>query len=138
MKINVYNKKQVEELQPEPESVLISISCPGKPVNLKEGWKRILRLEFDDIVSIEEALIDKLQPFTNEQRDQVIDFINENKNRNFVIHCDAGISRSVAIGIFIQNKFNGELILHAPTATTTFANSLVLRKLRRKEWDVKD
>ncbi|KKL95831.1 hypothetical protein LCGC14_1850720, partial [marine sediment metagenome] len=56
------------------------------------------------------------------------------KEKDFMIHCDAGQSRSVAVGVFIKDVFEGELCLHA-VETTAGSNSLVHRLLMKKYWE---
>lgn len=44
--------RQVIEWMPygDPRTALISITDPGDPARLPDGWAGVLRLEFDDIV----------------------------------------------------------------------------------------
>ena len=44
--------RQVIEGMPhgDPRTALISITDPGDPARLPDGWAGVLRLEFDDIV----------------------------------------------------------------------------------------
>ena len=135
MKVDVYNREQAEALKPDRGSVVISISSPGFPANLKEGWLDVLRLEFHDVVSIPRGIPD-LIPFTYEHVEKVHEFVERYLDQDFMIHCDAGVSRSVAIGVFLQDVYGAELTTHA-IHTTDGANSRVLSSLRRKHWTLR-
>jgi len=133
MRIDVYSRKQVLALEPSRSVALISITCPNDLAPLKEGWGDVLRLEFDDIVSKEEIMFDGLTPMSLDQADEVHAFVAANRDRDFAVHCDAGVSRSVAVGVFLRDTLDGELTTHNIN-TLTAANSLVLRQLNFKMW----
>lgn len=90
---------------------IISVSEPFK----KESDKKIdiechdlLQLEFTDIRKefSEEYLLknkDFLKLITEEQISNIKDFILKNRDKKFIINCDVGISRSSAIGIFLEH-----------------------------------
>ena len=68
----------------------------------------VLNLEFDDISEDEfeyNGIVFK--GFTNEQAKKSYDFILANENKDFIICCRAGISRSQAFGNFIHDYFGG-------------------------------
>jgi predicted protein tyrosine phosphatase len=76
-----------------------------------ENHSNVLNLHFDDVESaLEVSPTNKIQcrPFTEEQGKAIIDFIESNKDkRQFIVHCAAGISRSGAVGLFINDYFAG-------------------------------
>ena len=133
MKIDVHSRKQACELEPRGDAAMISITCPGEPAPLKEGWGALLRLEFDDIVSIEEVMFDKLVPMTIGQANEIHEFVATNEGKDFVIHCDAGINRSVSVGVFLEDTLGGKLMIHN-VKNIVGSNSLVSRQLRLKGW----
>lgn len=135
--IDVFNRKQVGVLAPRENTAIISISEPGAAALLRHGWNPILRLEFHDLCDSDKVLKNDTF-FTEEMANTLWDFIHENKDRNFVVHCDAGISRSVAVGQIISELFpdTHELKLHA-VRDTRFANPLVLRLMHKKFWNEK-
>lgn len=53
--VRILNRFVACEIEPEPNTVVISISRPDDPAPLKEGWEEILRLEFDDIINLKEG-----------------------------------------------------------------------------------
>ena len=66
----------------------------------------VLNLVFDDLTP---ADMDKVWSkfsgavlFTKEQAIKVIKFVEQNKDRKFIVHCSAGVSRSGAVGNFIR------------------------------------
>ena len=77
------------------------------PLTNKENVKVLF---FDDVLQDEEAYLFDLKKyqtvkaFNKEQAKELLQFIIENKDKkNCYIHCNAGISRSGAVGIFIND-----------------------------------
>lgn len=71
----------------------------------------VLNLEFDDIAY--DTIDWKGHTFsgmTDEQAKQTVEFINKNSDKNFIIHCRAGFSRSQAVGRFINDIYKNEFI----------------------------
>jgi predicted protein tyrosine phosphatase len=133
--VDVYNREGACSLDPIEGTVIISISGPtGTPAPLKEGWEDVLRLEFDDVVKPVAGIPD-LVLFHQGHVDKVQAFVEKHveAGKDFVVHCDAGISRSVAIGMYINEVYEGDLNLHA-IHTTAAANARVHRGLIRKHW----
>jgi len=113
------------------DAVLISISTPGRDrlsTCHSMPWRRTLRLAFHDC---DEGELD-LHPFSWDQAALVLEFAQQNLHCDWHVHCDAGKSRSVAIGRYLAGAAGRELKLHA-VASDIFANSHVLRTLREAE-----
>ena len=66
----------------------------------------MLTLQFSDLVS---AVLD-LNPISDSQTVELYNFIVRNKNKHFIVHCAAGVSRSAAICLFIHYVFGHELL----------------------------
>jgi predicted protein tyrosine phosphatase len=64
---------------------------------------------------------------------EVENFVFAHKDKDFVVHCDAGVSRSVAVGMYLRTLFEAELTTHAIHTTRAY-NSLVHRMLMRRWW----
>lgn len=99
----------------DPNVYIISIKTPSdptSPVFNDIDPTHVLRLIFDDAVLTPYNKIHK-KLFTYEMAERVVDFImqsgytNDN-NKIIICHCDAGISRSVAIAAVIAKYFNGD------------------------------
>jgi predicted protein tyrosine phosphatase len=136
MQVDVYNRVQAESLEPTEGTVIISISTPGYPATLKEGWEDVLRLEFHDVVKIPKGM-PEVKPFTSDHVDAIHEFVDKHvaASKDFAVHCDAGVSRSVAVGVFLNEIHGGDLNLHA-ISTTAAANSRVSRGLFRRYWNM--
>ena len=119
MKIKVQARYFIEEELKEDvvslkRDAIISIysNCDKSPIR----WnKNVLRLQFDDITDREyNKLPECYILFTKAQAHQILDFAEklfEHKDDKdapyqLVVHCDAGISRSGAVGLFLNNYFN--------------------------------
>lgn len=67
--------------------------------------KGVLTLYFDDIV----REVDGAVLFTDEQAEQIIDFIKEHRSVDtLLVHCYAGQSRSRAVGAFAVKMLGGD------------------------------
>ena len=130
MRIDVYNRTQAERLEPRHDAVVISISVPGNPATLRHGWADVLRLEFHDTIDEANGLV----IFSPEMASAIHEFASKRTDFDFVVHCDAGFSRSVAVGIYLRDVFGGRLTTHAITHLHA-ANSHVLRTLMRAHWE---
>lgn len=143
MKVTVYSRNAASKLPPDSEKVLISISSPTKEYDYdvpSKGWKHFLPIEFDDFAN-EEHFIEWDNPksvlFNRELGKKIIDTIKEYKPAEMIVHCDAGISRSVAIGAFIRDFFSYELVL-TEWSDDRSKNQLVYNILRRIMMGIED
>lgn len=69
----------------------------------------VLPLQFDDISERDVMNADGLTFFDDNHAKQIYDFIKEidaNSDKPFYIHCDAGVSRSGAVGYMLNEWFN--------------------------------
>lgn len=83
---------------------VISINSSGTSTQLKEGWKDVLRLEFDDIVDYEE----NAKLFSEAQARQIIEFVmrcNAEETEGLLVHCNAGVCRSAAVAKWVSEKY---------------------------------
>lgn len=140
MKVEVYSREHVRQLDPRPDTCLISIwslialaACEYKDVDVPmDGWYASLRLNFDDVTHTLPIGGMIVVPFDEAMGSQVLDFIEGNLERNFVIHCDAGMSRSVAVASVMAMLYGYDPVYHE-TGHDGMRNILVVNTLRR-EW----
>lgn len=126
------NRSQAEAHVGNLFTVMISISGPNKPAQLSGTWLDVLRLEFDDI-SHGDAVKNHYQWFDHGQAEEIIDFANQYKCNHFLVHCDAGFSRSIAVGMWLKRFFDEQgfdccLKTHA-IGHNQFANGHVISTL---------
>ena len=69
------------------------------------GMNQILQLEFND-TSPDEKRIAEDELFTIGQAKQIIEFAKKSSANNLIIHCDAGVSRSGAVGLWATRFLN--------------------------------
>lgn len=114
MKIHVKPRYWVEQaFESFPDMLVryavISIYSSGDCSPIPENRSTILKLQFDDITKQEAGLI----LFTDEMADKIIrfaDFLIENfPTRRLIVHCDAGVSRSGAVGAFLNDYINTKM-----------------------------
>lgn len=104
----------------------------------------VLNLNFDDVDPESLGLSDDienytykyqdgteviLQLFTDAMAEKAVDFIEKNKNKNFYIHCSAGVSRSQAFVRYIQNVYCDKDWETNPNNPCEFPNGFVYSKL---------
>ncbi len=134
MRVDVYNKYHIAEIDPTPGTVVISIGSPGESYELKPGWDDVLRIEFDDVVKIPTGLRGHgIIACSVEHADIMHEFIERHIEQDFLIHCGAGWSRSVAVGAFMRDVHGADLHLHEIHSDEK-ANSRVRRALMDKYW----
>ncbi len=112
----VLNRLGIECLEPSDEfidtfnnTIVISITgCNSPDANLKVQFKDVLFLKFDDIEKSTKGWLRKYKPISQEQADQIIDFVLNNDARFIFCHCDAGISRSPAVAAAIMKALGGD------------------------------
>lgn len=141
MRVDVYNIEHACALEPTPNTVVISITDPssgplpvlsGTEASLKDGWDDILRLQFHDVVRIP-ADMEDVVVFCINDADTIHAFIEKHSDKDFMIHCAAGVSRSVAVGSFMREVHDADLHLHE-IPSDEFCNSRVRRALMDKYW----
>jgi predicted protein tyrosine phosphatase len=95
-----------EERAPWVGWTMISITSPSSNLaNLKSGWEKVLRLEFDDI----ECEEDPFHLFTPAHARAIIEFAalcNQAGVEGIVVHCRAGISLSAAVARWIADVYD--------------------------------
>lgn len=132
MRVDVYNKYHASSITPCRGTAVISIGGPNEPYCLMAGWnENVLRVEFDDVIKTQPYCI----AFCDAHAEKIHAFIERHKEKDFMIHCSAGMSRSVAVGVFMREHWDAELHLHEPLASAEHCNGRVLAGLRRKYWN---
>jgi predicted protein tyrosine phosphatase len=108
MKFLVLSRKMVESGKaiPNMEHVIISITNPDDPlavIPFSLSCKGILRLQFHDI----ERKLTPYKTFNKTMAKKIVKFVTdyEPKIKLFVVHCEAGISRSAATAAAISKFF---------------------------------
>lgn len=102
------------------------------------GEENCLVLQFDDVDDIMN-IVGVTQRITNAQIEMIGDFIKQNKHfNNWLIQCDAGISRSGAIAdviaLYLEKERNDESIYNSFLRNFAYRispNSLVQKELKK-------
>lgn len=99
----------------------------------------VIRFWFDDVERDEQKSPTNAftcRTFTDEQAERLFNFIKENQNKDFIVHCSAGISRSGAVGSFINDYLDSDKeFFHKFNAKRIFPNAHVSRLLNKLAWD---
>lgn len=127
--IEVFNREQALALAPDPTAIMLSISAPGDAPDLDPAaFMSLANFEFHDIIESEEGLVS----FNETMAQRVLDFVEKHETtaETILVHCDAGLSRSVGVGVFLADLFSVPLTTHA-CGHISFANGEVKRILNR-------
>jgi predicted protein tyrosine phosphatase len=117
----------------DPRVNLISIESTNRTYSKKVpdvGWNSFYQVAFDDIIneSGEGCVFNEEMAAGLYQRLKEIDNADTRKT---YIHCDAGLSRSVAVGRFMAT-YLGFDVVYANAGTDAHANITVFNLLRRE------
>jgi len=110
MIIKVFSRQEVEAYKTGEKTILISIRDAGsKKANIQKGWQKIMFLDFDDI----DRQIGDYRLFTLDDANKICGFVEKSvrvlgKDIIVVINCEAGISRSAAVGLFLERVYNNK------------------------------
>lgn len=125
MQVHVLSQEKAVVLTPEDNTVVISITNPGHTAALLEGWDAVLRVKFHGMNHVPKpdpprkgfpGYIPKVQHiilFDEVHREQIDGFAHANHNKNFIVHCNAGLHRSVSVACYLRDVFGHELDLLA-------------------------
>lgn len=75
-------------------------------VHFKREHPNVKVLYFDDVETEDEGDDVKCVPFDESMASEIIDFLESNRDKTgCIVHCTAGVSRSGAVGTFINDYF---------------------------------
>lgn len=96
----VIGRKEMQHYMQLPkECALISITDPNTSVIITKGhFATEIHEQFWDV----EEPFQQYVPITPQQAERIREFILKNKDKNFVINCEAGMSRSAGIALAIE------------------------------------
>lgn len=113
MEIFVYSRQALEAARPhEVPHVIISITSSVDDVahlRANETRRGVLRLSFPDA----EASSDRFpegELFSRAHAAQIWNFVDQHRSQieRVLVHCDAGVSRSAAVGAALARVLNGD------------------------------
>ena len=112
--IRILNRKEAKKFSCEShdfKTAIISITDTDREnehfnFTKENGIKSVLYLKFDDVEKTYRNQI----VISKEQAESIVKFVNKNKNKvdKFIVHCEAGVSRSAGVGAAIMKALNGD------------------------------
>lgn len=114
MQFMVYSRTAIEAAQlPDTPHIVVSISTPESPpakIRTNGSTLDVLRLWFHDMDSVKEGWEEKEEDlFQRDQAEKVVDLVLAHPEAEwFIVHCDAGISRSSATAAAIMKGLTGD------------------------------
>jgi len=82
-------------------TVAICLFDPDRNVHPEDtfkGYHDFIQMQFWDV----EEPIGRIIPISDEQGKELFDFISKNKDKRFLIHCEAGMSRSAGVAQAVE------------------------------------
>jgi rhodanese-related sulfurtransferase len=107
--MKVYNINRLmatRELVKSVDGVWISIGEPDCPDS--KPLPSDLHLDFWDITEPLELKDETLEPITRDQAAELVTFLEKHRNKNVIVNCKAGISRSGAVARFCEDYLGYE------------------------------
>lgn len=122
MNVYVTNRFGARSLKPPQPFVWISVSTPGDPeALLSERFHAALRLWFHDLETAPGEAFGKVygphRLFNERMAHEVIRFVAAAMRQgiqNVCVHCDAGVSRSGAIALWMRDTFGARVYSKNP------------------------
>lgn len=117
----------------DDETCVISILSPSTKPNLKINCERVLHMRFHDIDRLIRTPHDLYLTMSISQAHEIAEFFFQwwETKSNWVIQCEAGISRSPAVAIALSEYTDGQPNAHLLIEKYPFFNLHVYRKV----WD---
>ncbi len=114
-----------ENLIGDSRSAIISITDPNDSACLKDGWRDVLRLSFNDVYDgLNTKNRHSFVPFNATMAADIHSFVGRNESHitTLVVHCEAGVSRSAAIALVLAGHYGCEL----KGGSTSHANKMIM------------
>ena len=113
-----------EDVLDKHNTVLISIHDPNRnihPPQKVSGWSDVLQIQFWDI----ESPVGNYTVITDDQGYTIKQFIEKHKDKRFMVHCAAGVSRSAGVGLAIECivKYGGDKYLYSTSKSNIKGHS---------------
>lgn len=132
--LNDINDSNVEEIQDDFFISILDTSGIFSKKFFKEDHHNALTLMFDDVVEDGKpspTVQYNTKAFSDEQAEILYNFIMKNKHKKMcIVHCAAGISRSGAIGTFINDLFGENYHIFKRRNPRAIPNPLIMNKLK--------
>lgn len=123
MTVVVLPRLMAEAMEPLAGAVCISITNPNQSAARLDGWHDVLRLGFHDT----DRKGGGFTVMTRLDALQVLRFSRRHRAAPMTVHCEAGASRSVGVGVFLSAWRREALSIQEDVL---FPNPLVVRQLR--------
>lgn len=109
--INAFAAESIKKLPKDHVLISINQEEPEElfPLQIDRNLPGVLTLRFSDLTKPLNYKGTILNPINKEQTLQLLAFIEKYKDKNFIIHCAAGISRSAGVAYFINEKYGHSL-----------------------------
>lgn len=128
--IDFMSQSEIHYLEPDPNTIVISIRNPGMPKARVEGFKDVLFLEFHHT----ETLSGGLTRFSLDLANQVFDFVEKYQGdaTKIVVNCLQGESRSAAIAYYLSEMMDIRMPLERDTSKHSEWVYHVLEKTQKR------
>ena len=137
MQVNDITDENVEKFDSMIFISIVDTLCETN--HFEKDHNNCITLKFDDVENDLEpspTQIFSTKAFTKDQAKKLFDFIKANRDKEkCVVHCMAGISRSGAVGTFINGYAKGDWELFMRTNRNIMPNGRVHRMLNEAKYN---
>lgn len=137
MKAYIFSKRLFDKFMsengivtPPSDMAVVSIGEPTESEHYFTDSDNVLNIDFFDVNGYE---VEGIKGMDDSQAEIMFRFIENNIGKDFYIHCRAGVSRSQAVGRFLSDIYDYEVVSVANNGA--FPNQHVLSLLKQKYRD---
>ncbi len=130
----VLPRLDAEALLHTSQSVCISITNPRQHVANLVGWHDVLRLGYHDTTDPHGPH----QVFSAEQAKVLLAFVRAHRRRALCVHCEHGVSRSYATGLFLADWLYRDLVGPSEGVPNEWVLQELRHAARRLAWRWRD
>jgi len=120
--VRFMSRETFETQAPTKRSVFISINTPGYPLAKPKGSRW-----YGGLVWLKN---DNSRPIPKNEVDLILQFVETWQNYDFIVHCDAGISRSAAVAQYIGARLDRKVV--GVDSDGEHANAVIKSALMRR------
>ncbi len=131
--IGAFDEGRIKTFIPRGNSILISITSHESTLSkVDKKWYKRLGLIFDDV--------DRKTPYsmTEEDAEKILDFVVENLGCDVFVNCQAGLSRSPAVVVDLEQIFNMRDVSDKYPHHNKFVKNMIKDVWFKRVWEGKE
>jgi len=137
--IGAFDRGRVVTLEPRPNSVLIMVTSMNSEFPTPNSkWDSVLKIKFDDVENGFGLKDKRYKPMTELDAHNILDFVITNIDKDIFVSCDAGLSRSPAIVVALEQIFNSRDVSDRYPHYNRYVKNKIRDVWFKRVWNGKD